>query len=139
VIDGAPIAGSAHGRPRARPAPTKPPDPLRRKVRIMKTPFIALAFAVAATAATAQLASPITPGAAPTTRADPGNTEIDRAQLRMDREKIKADQDKLRTAREAHDDDAIRLAQAALRTDMAAWRADRDRLADTNSSETLKR
>ena len=105
----------------------------------MKTPLIALTFAVAATAATAQLASPITPGAAPTVRADPGVNEVDRAQLRMDREKVKADKDKLRSAREAHDDDAIRLAQAALRTDMAAWRADRDRLADTNSGENLKR
>ena len=105
----------------------------------MKTPLIALAFAVAATAATAQLSSPISPGAAPTVRADEGDTEVDRAQLRLDREKVKADQDKLRAAREAHDDDAISRAQAALRTDMAAWRADRDRIADTNSGERLKR
>ena len=105
----------------------------------MKTPLIAITFAVAATAATAQLASPISPGAAPTVRADPGNSEVDRAQLRMDREKVKADQDKLRAAREAHDDEAIRLAQAALRTDMAAWHSDRDRLADLNSAEPLKR
>ena len=105
----------------------------------MKTPFIALAFAVAATAATAQLASPGTSGAPPTARADTDNAEVDRAQLRMDREKVKADKDKLRAAREAHDDGAIRLAQVALRTDMAAWRADRDRLAGTNPGEGLKR
>ena len=105
----------------------------------MKTPLIALAFAAAATAATAQLASPISPGAGPTVRADPSDTQPERAQLRAAREKVKADKERLAAARRAHDDDAIRAGQATLRADMAAWHADRERLADANSGEALKR
>ena len=105
----------------------------------MKTPLIATFFAVAATAASAQLASPISPGAGPTVRADPAESQADRAQLRADREKVKADQQRLKTAREAHDDDAIRAEQATLRADMEAWHADRERIADRNSGESLKR
>jgi hypothetical protein len=112
---------------------------MRRKARIMKTPLVALILAAAAVAAHAQLASPISPGAAPTVRADPNNTTLERAQLRNDQEKIRADRDRLRSAREAHDDDAIRSAQAALRADEETLRRDRERLADANSGESLKR
>jgi hypothetical protein len=140
VIDGAQIAGSA---PRAAPAQQiagKSPVPRRpRKACIMKTPLVALLSATAAAAAVAQLSSPITPGAAPTVRADPANTVVERAQLRNDQDKVRADQDRLRSAREAHDDAAIRAAQAALRIDTETLRLDRERLADANSGESLKR
>jgi len=105
----------------------------------MKTPFIALAFAVAATAATAQLASPISAGASPTVGADPAGTRPGRSRLRADRDKVKADKERLAAARAARDDDAIRAEKATLRADMAAWRADRERLADADSGESLKR
>lgn len=105
----------------------------------MKTPLVALLSTVAASAACAQLASPISPGAAPTVHADPANTVVERAQLRNDKDKIRADQDRLRSAREAHDDAAVRAAQAALRADTETLRLDRERLADANSGESLKR
>ena len=105
----------------------------------MKTPLLALFLAAVATAASAQLASPISPGAAPTVKADPNDTTLERAQLRNDQDRIRADKDRLRSAREAHDDDAIRAAQAALRADEATFKRDRERLADANSGESLKR
>ena len=105
----------------------------------MKTPLLALFLAAVAAAANAQLASPISPGAAPTVKADPNDTTLERAQLRNDQDKIRADKDRLRSAREAHDDDAIRAAQAALRADEATLKRDRERLADANSGESLKR
>lgn len=105
----------------------------------MKTSLVALLLAAAATAANAQLASPISPGAAPTVKADPSDTTLERAQLRNDQDKVRADRDRLRSAREARDDDAIRAAQAALRADEQALRRDRGRLADANSGESLKR
>ena len=105
----------------------------------MKTPLVALLLAATAVAAHAQLASPISPGVAPTVKSDPGNTVLERAQLRNDQDKVRADQDRLRSAREAHDDAAIRAAQAALRADTETLRQDRGRLADANSGESLKR
>jgi len=105
----------------------------------MKTALIATVFALAATAATAQLSGPISPGASPTVRADPAATAVDRAQLKADREKVKADKERLKAAREAHDDPGIRNEQATLRQDMQAWRAHREKLADANSAESLKR
>ena len=95
----------------------------------MKTPFIALAFVVAATAATAQLAAPVdapaavVPPPAPHTLHRPSH-----AVLHADRERVKADKERLRKARAARDDVAIRAAQATLRDDMDAWHADRERL-----------
>jgi|GEM_PF-1326687 len=105
----------------------------------MKTPLVALLLTAVATAASAQLSSPISPGAAPTVKADPRNTAVERAQLRADEDKVRADQDRLRSAREAHDDAAIRAATAALRADTETLRVDRERLADANSGESLKR
>ena len=105
----------------------------------MKTALIASLFTLVATAATAQLSAPISPGAGPTVRADPAATEPERAQLKADRDKVKADKERLKAAREAHDDDAIRAEQATLRKDMQAWHADREKLADANSGESLKR
>ena len=105
----------------------------------MKTALIATLFAVAATAATAQLASPITPGAGPTVRADPSEGRVERAQLHADRAKVKADKERLKAARAARDDDAIRTAQATLRVDMQTWHTDRERDAEANSGESLKR
>lgn len=105
----------------------------------MKTALIATLFAVAATAATAQLAAPITPGAGPTVAADPADGRAERAQLHADREKVKRDKERLKAARAARDDDAIRTEQATLRADMAAWHADRERDAELNSGESLKR
>lgn len=105
----------------------------------MKTPLAALLCLMAANAALAQLSSPITPGAAPTVHADPADTTLERAQLRNDQDKVRADQSRLRSAREAHDDEAIRAAQAALRVDTETLRVDRARLADANSGEHLKR
>jgi len=95
----------------------------------MKTPFIALAFVVAATAATAQLAAPI--DAPPAVAAPPAPHTLHRsshAVLHADRERVKADKERLRKARAARDDVAIRAAQATLRDDMDAWHADRERL-----------
>jgi len=105
----------------------------------MKTALIATVFALAATAATAQLSAPISPGASPTVLADPAISEPDRAQLKADREKVKADKERLKAARAAHNDEAIRTEQATLRQDMQAWHADREKLADANSAESLKR
>jgi hypothetical protein len=105
----------------------------------MKTALVATLFAVAATAASAQLASPISPGVSPTVRVDPAESQADRAQLRADGEKVTADKRRLKAAREARDDDAIRAEQATLRADMEAWHADRERIADQNSGESLKR
>lgn len=99
----------------------------------MKTPFIALAFVVAATAATAQLAGPVAadPDPAPTpvsVSAPPPVHRAGHAVLHADRERVKADKQRLRLARAARDDRAIRAAEATLRSDMAAWHADRERL-----------
>jgi hypothetical protein len=105
----------------------------------MKTALIAALCAVAATAATAQLASPISPGVSPTLRADPQATAPERGQLRADRDKVADDKQRLKAARDAHDDAAIRSEQATLRVDMQAWHADREKLADANSGESLKR
>ena len=105
----------------------------------MKTALVATFFAVAATAATAQLSSPISPGAGPTVRADPAEGRAERVQLRADREKVKADKERLKAARQARDDDAIRAEQATLRADMQAWHADRERSAEQNAGESLKR
>ncbi|MFL6625471.1 MAG: hypothetical protein ACJ8G1_03230 [Vitreoscilla sp.] len=91
----------------------------------MKTPFIALAFAVAATAATAQLAAPVAQDA---TAAPPQVHRPAHALLHADRERVKGDKERLRMARAAHDGDAVRAAEAALRNDMDAWHADRERL-----------
>jgi hypothetical protein len=135
VMDGAQIALLARNARAARPGPLPSPS----KGPLMKTPLAALFFAVAASAATAQLSSPISPGAAPTVKADPGNTAVERAPLRIDREKVRADEDRLRSAREAHDEAAARAAQAALKTDLETLRSDRGRLADANSGESLKR
>lgn len=95
----------------------------------MKTPFIALAFVVAATAATAQLAAPIDAPAAVAPPPAPHTLHRSRhAVLHADRERVKADKERLRKARAVRDDDAIRAAQATLRDDMDAWHADRERL-----------
>lgn len=93
----------------------------------MRTGLIATLFAVAATAATAQLAAPITPGVDPAVRADPAEHRTGHGRLRADREKVKADKQRLRAARAARDDGAIRAEQATLRADMQAWHADRER------------
>ncbi len=50
------------------------------------------------------------------------------AVLHADRERVKADKQRLRLARAAHDENAVRDAQATLRTDMDAWHADRERI-----------
>ncbi len=105
----------------------------------MKTALIAILFTLAATAATAQLSGPISPGVSPTLRADPNANEPERALLKADREKVKADKERLKAAREARNDEAIRTEQATLRQDMQAWHADREKLADANSAESLKR
>jgi len=95
----------------------------------MKTPFIALAFVVAATAATAQLAAPIdAPSAVVPPPAPHTLHRSSHAVLHADRERVKADKDRLRKARAAHDDAAIHAAQAALHDDMDIWHADRERL-----------
>lgn len=105
----------------------------------MKTALVATLFAVAATAATAQLAGPISPGVSPTVRADPSANAPEQAQLRNDRERVRADKERLQAARTAHHDEAIRAEQATLRADMRALDADREKLADANSAESLKR
>ena len=94
----------------------------------MKTPLIALAFVVAATAATAQLAAPVAadPAVPPAERHETHHTR--HAILHADRERVRADKERLRRARAARDDGAIREAQATLRNDMDAWHADRERL-----------
>lgn len=120
-------------RTRARQAPAP------GKAHVMKTALIATLCAVAATAATAQLAAPISPGVSPTVRADPEANAPEQAQLRADRDRVKADKDRLKAARDAHDDAAIRSGQATLRADMEALRVDHEKLADANSGESLKR
>ncbi|MEO5690043.1 MAG: hypothetical protein ABIR54_22010 [Burkholderiaceae bacterium] len=105
----------------------------------MKTVLIASLFALAATAATAQLSAPISPGAGPTVHADRSANESDRAHLKADRARVKADKERLKAARAARNDDAIRTEQATLRQDMQAWHADREKLVDANSGESLKR
>ena len=95
----------------------------------MQTPFIALAFVVATTAATAQLAAPIdAPSAVLPPPAPHTLHRSSRAVLHADRARVKADKERLRKARAARDDAAIRAAQATLRDDMDAWHADRERL-----------
>ena len=133
---GAPIAVFAHQRAGA---PEEASSTRTRKGTLMKTVLIAALCTVAATAATAQLASPISPGVGPTVRADGSANEPERAQLRADREKVAADKQRLKAARDAHDDDAIRAEQATLRVDMQSWHVDREKLADANSAESLKR
>ena len=91
----------------------------------MKIPLIALTFAVAATAATAQLAAPMTQEAA---APPPEGHRSGHALLHADRERVKGDKERLRLARAAHDGNAIRAAEARLRNDMDAWHADRERL-----------
>ena len=104
----------------------------------MKTALIAILFAVAATAATAQLAAPITPGSDPTVGALPSDARITHARLHADREKVKADKERLKVARASRDDDAIRSAQAALHADMATWHADRGRAVALDSAESVQ-
>jgi hypothetical protein len=97
----------------------------------MKTHFIALGFVVAATAATAQLAAQIDaqPVEAAVPAAErPAVRHSTHSVLHADRERVKADKERLKRARAARDDEAIRSAQPALRADMAAWHADRERL-----------
>ena len=97
----------------------------------MKIPFIALAFVVAATAATAQLAAPVAADPDPVPATAPTPHPVHRsvhAVLHADRERVKADKERLRLARAARDDHAIREAQDTLRSDMDAWHADRERL-----------
>jgi len=95
----------------------------------MKTPLIALAFVVAATAATAQLAAPVAVEPAPSRQVEHRQAHRGgQAVLHGDRERVRADKERLRKARAAHDDAAIRDARARLRSDMDAWHADRERL-----------
>jgi len=67
----------------------------------MKTALVATLFAVAATAATAQLAAPISPAVSPTVRADPAATAPEQAQLRADERAMSADREKLADANSA--------------------------------------
>jgi len=95
----------------------------------MKTPLIALAFVVAATAATAQLAAPVAVEPAPPPPAGPVlGHRGSHAVLHADRVRVRADKERLRKARAARDEAAIRDAQATLRSDMEAWHTDRERL-----------
>ena len=57
----------------------------------MKTPFIALAFVVAATAATAQLSAAVAPTAPEPPTAPPDAHRSNHELLHADRERVKAD------------------------------------------------
>jgi hypothetical protein len=105
----------------------------------MKTTLIALLCAATATAATAQLASPISPGAGPTVRVPPAGSPTDQARLRDEKEKVKADKARLKAAKASGDEAAIRAEEETLRRDMAVWKTDRDLAADANGAESLKR
>ena len=87
----------------------------------------------------AQTASPLGPGVAPRTRADPAEANAARALVREDRERLKADQRRLQEARDAHDEAATRTATAAVAADEARLRDDEERWAERTSGESLKR
>ena len=104
----------------------------------MKTPLIALALTVAlaataaATATATGAADQLAPTATPTSPAPAATPhDIHRSNhdpLHAHRERVKADKTRLKLARAAHDDNAVREAQATLQTDMDAWHADRERI-----------
>ena len=93
---------------------------------------VALAATVAATAAATVATDQLAPPAAPTSpaAASPPH-DLHRSNhdlLHAHRERVKADKTRLKLARAAHDDNAIREAQATLQSDMDAWHADRERI-----------